>query len=97
VEAGNVYRILIGREFEKQVRRQPSYIRSAVDSAISEIQKKPKTGSHIKALSGYEDMYRYRIGNYRMIYRVVDDHLEILMLLFASRGDVYKKLNNRRD
>ena len=37
-------------------------------------------------LSGY---WRYRIGDYRLIYKPIEETYEILLITFAARGSVY--------
>jgi len=43
-------------------------------------------------LTGADDIYRVRIGDYRLLYQVRDDVLFVLVLSVRKRGDVYKKL-----
>ena len=43
-----------------------------------------------KALSGsFKGLWRYRVGNYRIIVRIFEQDLEILTLRVAHRRDVY--------
>jgi mRNA interferase RelE/StbE len=39
-------------------------------------------------LVGVEGVYRVRVGDYRVVYRIEDD--ELLVLKIGHRGDVYK-------
>lgn len=49
----------------------------------------------IKELSGYKNVYRNRIGKYRVIYTVINGRLTVVNVLAAgSRGDVYKHMKN---
>ena len=43
-----------------------------------------------KKLSGYEDIYRIRVGIYRIVYRIEDDVLYIEVIKIAHRKDVYQ-------
>ena len=36
------------------------------------------------------DCYRYRIGDYRVIYKIENDRIIILILRIGSRKDIYK-------
>jgi mRNA interferase RelE/StbE len=47
----------------------------------------------IKKLGGHKELYRLKVGGYRLIYTVKNNELLIFMLLIGNRGDVYKKLN----
>jgi mRNA interferase RelE/StbE len=45
----------------------------------------------IKPMQGAGDqLYRLRIGQYRLIYQIVDQELVIFLMTAGSRGDVYK-------
>ncbi|MEN9461628.1 MAG: hypothetical protein RIS84_1648 [Pseudomonadota bacterium] len=46
----------------------------------------------IKIMQGYENLYRLRVGQYRLIYQVKENELIIFMLKAGQRGDVYKGL-----
>jgi len=46
------------------------------------------TGS--RKLSGYDDVFRIRVGVYRVIYDVADAALVIIILKIGHRKDVYR-------
>jgi mRNA-degrading endonuclease RelE of RelBE toxin-antitoxin system len=57
---------------------------------IHDIQNYPYGGSNIKKLKGHlEGLYRYRRGDFRLLYRIVSKTRKIHLLAFLSRGDVY--------
>lgn len=41
----------------------------------------------------YDDIFRLRIGNYRAVFRVIDDKLLIYVFAIGPRGNIYNKLN----
>ena len=41
----------------------------------------------------YDDILRLRIGDYRAIFRIIDNELLVYVFDIGSRGDIYKKLN----
>jgi len=45
----------------------------------------------VKKLEGEADIYRVRDGNFRIIYRIEDRKLLILVLLVGDRRDVYRR------
>lgn len=46
---------------------------------------------HGKALSGnLSGLWRYRVGNYRLIAEIQDDRLVILMLEIGHRSEIYR-------
>jgi len=45
----------------------------------------------VKKLEGEADIYRVRDENFRIIYRIEDRKLLILVLLVGDRRDVYRR------
>jgi mRNA interferase RelE/StbE len=41
-------------------------------------------------LAGEPDLYRVRVGNYRIIYQVDDPKLVVLVLSIAHRREIYR-------
>ena len=46
--------------------------------------------SGCKKLRGYKDLWRIRIGDYRIVYIVDDDHKMLSVTRIAHRKDVYE-------
>lgn len=91
MEAGNVYRVIISKNCEKNIYKAPPHIRKAVDNAFKELSSNPYSHPRVKQLRGeWEGYLRYRIGNYRLIYRVDDTQIIVYAIDFGSRGDIYK-------
>jgi mRNA interferase RelE/StbE len=42
-------------------------------------------------LKGYDNEYRIRIGDYRLVYEIRDEQLIVLLVQCKHRRDVYKK------
>ena len=91
MEAGNVYKVEITKTCRKQIERSPRHIQNAVEKAITKIAANPCSQTGIKALTGeWDGFYRYRLGNYRIIYQVNNDIVTVILVAFGSRGDIYK-------
>nr|NCS28884.1 type II toxin-antitoxin system RelE/ParE family toxin [Microcystis aeruginosa F13-15] len=45
--------------------------------------------SGVKKLKGYDDTYRIRIGDYRIIYKIQDQEMFIIILSSIHRKDAY--------
>ena len=43
----------------------------------------------VKKLKGYENTYRVRVGNYRIIYEIYDRETIVLVLSSIHRKDAY--------
>ncbi len=49
--------------------------------------------ANVKKLTGYEDRYRLRIGDYRVIYDVMDEQLVILAVGVGHRREIYRAMS----
>ena len=63
-----------------------------LDICFEELEKDPYYGPNIKRLKAHpkELLYRYRIGEYRVIYEVFKKEIVVLIVKIGARGDVYK-------
>jgi len=51
----------------------------------------PFFGPNIKKLKGaYKDIYRFRIGNYRLFYKIAEDTVIVFIIDIEARKDAYK-------
>jgi mRNA interferase RelE/StbE len=48
--------------------------------------------ANVKKLGGYQDRYRLRVGDYRVIYDVIDAELVILVVGVGHRREIYRGL-----
>ena len=49
--------------------------------------------ANVRKLAGYEDRYRLRVGDYRVIYEVVDQQLVILVVGVGHRRESYRAMS----
>ena len=63
-----MYRIIIKKKAKKFIDKLPINERKRI---VEEIKRLPN-GENIKKLKGHDDLFRLRVGNYRIIYMV--DH-----------------------
>ena len=67
-------------------------LQSRIWDALVVLKDNPTTklGNTVKPLvSNLKGLWRYRIGDYRLIYKPVEKFREILLISFSSRGSVY--------
>jgi len=89
------YRIVFSRPAEKDLRgiRDRTVLRR-LSAAIEGLADEPHPPTARK-LRGVGDLWRIRVGNWRICYEIEDDRLVILILTVARRGDVYDRLRRR--
>lgn len=82
------YQIIVPKPVQKQLDKLPKTQRDRAIAAVRSIADEPRpTG--VKKLKGYSDTYRIRFGSYRIIYKVQDKELIILLLSISHRKDAY--------
>lgn len=86
-----VWRVVLKHDAEKALAKLPRGLRERIARAIDELAENPRPPRSLK-LTGYEDMYRRRVGDWRIIYAVYDDELLVLVIEVAARGSAYKDL-----
>ena len=86
-----MYEIQLKREPEKFIRKQSGKIQIQIVSALRKLRKDPRS-RQAKKLSGLDELYRIRVGDYRIVYTIREKRLLILVVRIAHRKDVYKKL-----
>lgn len=83
------YEVNVSRTAEKQLAQLPKPDQLRVVNAIRALAIDPHPIGYRK-LSGHEDVFRIRIGVYRVIYAVENEHLVILVLKIGHRKDIYR-------
>ncbi|HOU40381.1 MAG TPA: 3'-5' exonuclease [Promineifilum sp.] len=73
----------------------PRDLRNHVTAALRELERDPLTlrGDTIKKLRGYENVYRYRLGDFRLIYAVAARAQVLNLLAIGPRGNIYRRFN----
>ncbi len=63
-----------------------------LNDCFKELESDPYRGPNIKRLKTrlQEQLYRYRIGDYRVIYEVFKKEVVVLIVKIAKRADVYR-------
>jgi mRNA interferase RelE/StbE len=84
--SGASYRVEITPNAQKQI--LPNKDRARVEAKIEALADNPRPMKSLK-LSGMEDTYRIRVGNYRVIYKIRDQLLLVLVTDAVHRKDAY--------
>jgi len=60
------------------------------DYVYPQLRENPFFGTNIKKLKGeFEGLYRYRVGKYRIFYKIDNDKIMVIMLDIDDRKDAY--------
>ena len=86
-----MYKVELKRGPEKFIRKQSRKIQSQIISVLRKLGSNPRP-SQAKKLIGMEDLYRIRAGDYRIVYKIQNKKLIVIVVRIAHRKEVYKKL-----
>ncbi|HEY4662504.1 MAG TPA: type II toxin-antitoxin system RelE/ParE family toxin [Candidatus Humimicrobiaceae bacterium] len=85
------YKIFFHKNLKKDLRDLDRKIISRFFDIVSnKIAVNPGSGRRLKGK--YKDFWRYRVGNYRIIYQFKNKNVRILILRFKHRKNVYDDL-----
>lgn len=87
------YKIAETETFEKKIHSQKygSLYKKIIDYVYPILRDNPFFGPNIKKLKGeFKEVYRYRIGDYRLFYKVSYVTIIVFILDIEARKDAYK-------
>lgn len=85
------FQIRIQRRPRRYLRRLPKPVLQRIRTAIRALAENPRPQGY-EALSGFENLYRIRVGDWRVIYSIEDEELIVLIVEVGPRGQVYRNL-----
>ncbi|MSU79848.1 MAG: type II toxin-antitoxin system RelE/ParE family toxin [Gemmataceae bacterium] len=83
-----MYELIIKASAEKQMDCLPAKVRERIVKALAGLRDDPRPPSCLK-LTGEDDLWRIRVGDYRIVYTIADEALIVLVVRVAHRKDVY--------
>jgi mRNA interferase RelE/StbE len=90
--AKSKWKIRFTKTAVKQVRKLTSDIQTRIDSfLVNRLLTSDNPRSHGEALAGQWSGYtRYRVGNYRIICKIEDETITILVIEIGHRREIYR-------
>ena len=86
-------KIKISSKAEKCLTKIPKNALTKINTKIMLLADNPRIGGY-KKFQGLSDLYRIRVGHYRIVYTILDKEKLILIESIQDRKDVYKRLRN---
>jgi mRNA interferase RelE/StbE len=84
------YRLEFASAAVRQLGSLPVKIQRRASTKIEALTTEPRPAG-CRKLKGPDDIYRVRVGDYRVLYQVGDDVLLVLVVSVRKRGEAYKK------
>ncbi len=82
------YKVEWSPSAKRDLKRLTHDVQARITRAVGTLAQDPRSPG-TKKLSGEENAYRLRVGDYRVIYSVFDDVVLILITRARHRRDVY--------
>jgi mRNA interferase RelE/StbE len=84
------WEIILTRPAEKVYDRSGRTIKTRLESCFADLEKDPLYSNNIKPLVGkLKGLYRYRIGDLRIIYRLIKESRIDEIIAILPRGNAY--------
>jgi len=85
------YRIVYDTRAAKELSKLDRSAARRIHRAVSALVEDPRPAG-CRPLVGYPDLWRIRVGDYRVVYSVDDATVVVLVLRVGHRGSVYDRL-----
>ena len=83
--ADRAWQVILLRDPRKVLARAPADLRRRLLAALHELERDPRPPG-CKKLQGYDNLYRVRVGDWRIIYTPEDDRLIVLTIEIVPRS-----------
>ncbi len=85
-----IYTVKLSRAAEKFFRAlTDAKLRQRLRSAIDGLANEPRPSDSLK-LKGSDELYRVRVGDYRIVYLVRDHELVVVVIQIGHRREIYR-------
>ena len=88
------YKIEISSTAERQLKKINREDQIRILRSISLLAQNPRPDG-CRKFKGYKDVYRIRIGNYRVIYEIDGTKIVVTIIKIGHRRDIYHSLRHK--
>jgi mRNA interferase RelE/StbE len=85
------YRIEFTSRAQRDFKALDGSVRGRIARRIDSLANNPYP-SGIKKLEGEDELYRLRVGDYRILYQIKNDVLLVLVVSVGHRREVYRRI-----
>ena len=84
------YEVILGRRVEKFLVKLDRPISRRIINAVEALGGNPYPPG-VQQMKGYENRWRIRVGDYRIIYEIYEQELVVLVVRVGHRKEVYRR------
>jgi len=85
------YQVVVEDGAARAIRKLSRDVQRQLVAKLERLGENPRPAGS-KKIEGAEDLHRIRVGDYRVVYRIEDRVLLVLVVRVAHRSDVYRRL-----
>ena len=86
-----MYEVRLSKDAEKVFAKCNKALAKKLARCFVNLENSPRTHPNIKPLKGsLSGYYRYRVGDYRVVYSIEDELVVVNVILIAHRSKVYE-------
>lgn len=87
------YTVILSSRAEKELKSIDTVTAESIKSDILSLEDNPRPLG-VKKLKGYKDLWRIKSNVYRIIYRIKDDIVTVIVVRIAHRKKVYRNIKS---
>jgi mRNA interferase RelE/StbE len=86
-----MYSVLVAQKARQFYAKAEVSLAKKIARCFQILEQDPRKHPNIKPLTGkLQGRYRYRIGDYRVIYKIDDQKAQVIVVAIAHRSQVYE-------
>ncbi|MEI6790133.1 MAG: type II toxin-antitoxin system RelE/ParE family toxin [Myxococcaceae bacterium] len=83
------YRLEFNKRYLKDLEKIPKVFQKSILQALAYLKHNPRPDG-CKKMRGFDDLYRIRCGDYRIVYQIHDNVLLIIVIDVGHRKEIYR-------
>ena len=84
-----MYRVVFVRSAAKELQKLPGKVRQRIGRVVDGLQDNPRPQG-VKKLVGSQNLYRVRVGEYRIVYAIEDEIRVVRITRVRHRSEAYR-------
>lgn len=90
MSVSTIYTVRVTLRAEQQLRRLPQDVIRRIDTIFDQLRQNPRPPGTVKLTRQKDSHWRIRVGTYRILYQIDDQHRRVDIYRIKHRRDVYR-------
>ena len=86
-----LWEVVLAKPASKDFEKSPKALHPALEECFADLERSPHRGPNVRPLTGrLRGLRRYRVGEWRVIYRIVESTRRVEVIAVLPRGGAYR-------